>query len=40
LANEKFLSRAPAHVVELEKQRLQDAKTQIALIEENLKALE
>ena len=40
LANENFLKKAPADVVELERQRLHDAKTQVALIEENLKMLD
>ncbi len=39
LANENFIKKAPADVVEAERQRLQDIKTQLALIEENLKSL-
>ncbi len=40
LGNENFLNKAPAEVVEAERQRLQDMKAQLALIEENLKMLE
>jgi valyl-tRNA synthetase len=39
LANESFVSRAPADVVEKERQRLKDLQAQIALIDANLKAL-
>ena len=40
LQNEKFLNRAPAKVVETERQRLSDMQTELALIEENLKMLD
>jgi valyl-tRNA synthetase len=39
LKNEKFLSRAPEKIVETERQRLQDMKAELALIEENLQML-
>jgi valyl-tRNA synthetase len=39
LANESFVSRAPADVVEKERQRLKDLQAQIDLIDANLKAL-
>ncbi len=39
LANESFVSRAPADVVEKERQRLKDLQAQIELIDANLKAL-
>ncbi|MDP2915722.1 MAG: valine--tRNA ligase [Candidatus Aminicenantes bacterium] len=39
LGNESFVSRAPADVVEKEKQKLKDLKGQIELIEANLRAL-
>ncbi len=39
LANESFVSRAPAEVVEKERQRLKDLQAQIELIDANLKAL-
>jgi valyl-tRNA synthetase len=39
LGNESFLSRAPADIVEKEKQKLKDLKGQIELIEANLKTL-
>ncbi len=37
LKNEGFLKRAPAHVVEFEKKRLEEARTQIERIQENLR---
>ncbi len=40
LANENFVKKAPADVVKTERQRVQDIKTQLTLLEENLKALE
>ena len=39
LKNEKFLSRAPSHVVDAEKKKLKDLRAQIDLIDKNLKAL-
>ena len=39
LANESFVSRAPADVVEKERQKLKDLQAQIELIDANLKAL-
>ncbi len=39
LANESFVSRAPADVVEKERQRLKDLQAQIELIDANLKSL-
>jgi valyl-tRNA synthetase len=39
LSNESFVSRAPADVVEKERQRLKDLQAQIELIDANLKAL-
>ena len=39
LRNANFVERAPAHVVEEEKKRLSEAKTQVELIEKNLAAL-
>jgi valyl-tRNA synthetase len=39
LANESFVSRAPAEVVEKERQRLKDLQAQIELIDANLKSL-
>ncbi len=39
LANENFLKRAPEDVIEKERQKLQDMKTQLDAIEENLKML-
>ncbi len=40
LSNANFIRRAPAPVVEAEKQKRKDLKTQLDLIEENLKSLE
>ncbi len=37
LKNEGFLKRAPAHVVEFEKKRLEEARTQLERIKENLR---
>jgi valyl-tRNA synthetase len=39
LENPEFLNRAPAHVIEKERQKVQDMTTELALIEENLKML-
>jgi valyl-tRNA synthetase len=39
LKNEKFLNRAPAHVVDAEKKKLKDFRAQIDLIDKNLKSL-
>ena len=39
LANQDFLKRAPAHVIEKERQRVQDMQTQLDAIAENLKLL-
>jgi valyl-tRNA synthetase len=39
LENQNFLDRAPAHVIEKERQKLQDMRTQLDAIEENLKSL-
>jgi valyl-tRNA synthetase len=39
LSNESFIQRAPADVVEKEKQKLQELRSQIDLIEANIKAL-
>ena len=39
LSNESFVSRAPANVVEKERQRLKDLQAQIELLDANLKAL-
>ena len=39
LSNEKFLSRAPSHVVDAEKAKLKDFRAQIDLIDKNLDAL-
>jgi valyl-tRNA synthetase len=39
LANESFVSRAPADVVEKERQRLKDLQAEIELIDISLKAL-
>ena len=39
LSNESFIQRAPADVVEKEKQKLQELRSQIHLIEANIKAL-
>jgi valyl-tRNA synthetase len=39
LANESFVNRAPADVVEKERQRLKDLQAEIELIDANLKAL-
>jgi valyl-tRNA synthetase len=39
LSNESFVSRAPAEVVEKERQRLKDLQAQIELLDANLKAL-
>jgi valyl-tRNA synthetase len=39
LNNEKFLSRAPSHVVDAEKKKLKDLRAQIDLIDKNLEAL-
>ena len=40
LQNANFVERAPAHVVETEKERLKEAKTQVDLLEQNLVALD
>jgi valyl-tRNA synthetase len=40
LNNEKFLSRAPSHVVDAEKKKLKDFRAQIDLIDKNLEALD
>ncbi len=40
LQNEKFLSRAPSHVVDAEKKKLTDLRAQIDLIDKNLEALD
>ncbi len=39
LNNDKFLSRAPSHVVDAEKKKLRDLRAQIELIDKNLEAL-
>ena len=39
LDNEQFMKRAPAEVVEAEKKKLGDIRTQLDLIDKNLKAL-
>ena len=39
LANEKFVSRAPAEVVETERKRVADLESQLASITKNLQAL-
>jgi valyl-tRNA synthetase len=40
LQNPRFVERAPAHVVETEKERLKEAKTQVDLLDQNLAALD
>ncbi len=40
LANDSFVSKAPANVVEAERQKLRDTETQLAVIEESLRGLE
>jgi valyl-tRNA synthetase len=39
LENQEFLNRAPAHVIEKERQKVQEMTMELALIEENLKML-
>jgi len=40
LENQNFLDRAPAHVIEKERQKLQDMQVQLEAIEENLRGLD
>ena len=39
LANEQFVGKAPAHVVEAERSKATDLESQIALLSQNLEAL-